>query len=205
MSDQARVEGPEIFKEIYDFLERLQAHNQKEWMDEHRDEYHHCKDLFSQWLIQLASKLKKVDPDFLTPVGKPHIFWINNNLVFHPDRPTYKDHFSGELDEGENKSFFYLHFGLSETFVAGGFYRPDRDTLEKIRKAIDYDGERLKEIVNKASFVDTFGPFEDEEALKTSPKGYSKDHRHIDLLRFKNFTASHTVKKGRSIPRGLLR
>jgi uncharacterized protein (DUF2461 family) len=51
-------------------------------------------------------------------------------------------------------------------------------------------------IVEKKSFQDFFGGLEpDTEALKTSPQGYSPDHKHIDLLRRKNITVIRPLTK----------
>jgi uncharacterized protein (DUF2461 family) len=33
----------------------------------------------------------------------------------------------------------------------------------------------------------------EEDALKTAPKGYSKDHPHIELLRLKTFAVMHPL------------
>ncbi len=65
--------------------------------------------------------------------------------------------------------------------------------LDSIRAAIDYNGEEFKKILNKKSFIDTFGGLMEEEKLKTSPKGYSQDHEHIDLLRNKSFVVLHNL------------
>jgi len=179
-------------RKLFDFLRDLQRNNSKEWMDEHRDEYEAVRDDFIAFLNKINEALKAVDPDYQHTPGKTAIHRINNNLLYHPDKPTYKDHFGGSLDQAKNRSDFYLHIGVNGSFIAGGFYHPSNPTLKKIRDAIDYDGEKLKEIINDPSFQETFDLLE-EDKLKTSPKGYSQDHRHIALLRLKNFAVSHSV------------
>ena len=74
-------------------------------------------------------------------------------------------------------------------------YKPKPDKLKSIREAIDYNGEILKSILAKPSFKKNFGDMMDDDMLKTSPKGYSKDHEHIDLLRYKSFAVTHDLTK----------
>ncbi|MDR5589612.1 DUF2461 domain-containing protein [Christiangramia sp. SM2212] len=181
------------FNKLFSFLRELNKNNHKEWMDSHRKEYHEVRDFYIDWLNQMDIKLSKVDPDYSPTTGKQALNRINNNLLFHPNKPVYKDHFGAGLDKEKGKGDFYIHIGINESFVAGGIYKPKKETLDSIRAAIDYNGEEFKRILNKKSFQNTFGGLMDAEQLKTSPKGYSKDHEHIDLLRNKSFAVVHTL------------
>jgi uncharacterized protein (TIGR02453 family) len=115
--------------------------------------------------------------------------------LYHPNKPTYKDHFGAGLDKRPRTSDFYIHLGINECFLAGGFYRPKSDLLKSIRDAIDYNGDVLKGIIEKPTFQDYFGGLMEDEKLKTSPKGYSQDHEHIELLRHKSFAAHRPITK----------
>lgn len=179
------------FKQLFKFLDDLDANNHKDWMDENRKRYHETKNFFKEWMTELCYGLKEVNPNFRVDPASPKIFRINYNHMYNANLPTYKDHFGSEVDSSDTSSFFYLQFGVKESFIAGGYYRPDKEALHKIREAIDYDGDRLKWIVNEPSFRKSFGRFEDDEQLKTAPKGFPRDHQHIDLLRFKNFVVAH--------------
>ena len=179
------------FRKLFDFLNDLNRNNHKEWMDEHRKEYMEVRDFFIDWMNEMDMRLAKIDPDYSPTTGKKAINRINNNLLFHPDKPVYKDHFSGGLDKEKGKGDFYIHIGIHECFVAGGFYRPPKKILDSLREAIDYNGEELKKILNKASFRKSFDELIEDDRLKTAPKGYSRDHRHIDLLRNKSFAVKH--------------
>jgi len=75
--------------------------------------------------------------------------------------------------------------------LAGGFWRPDPKTLRSIRDGIDYDGERLQEILTKDSFKKSFGALYADVKLKNAPKGFSNDHPHIELLKHKTFAVVH--------------
>ena len=179
------------FYKLFDFLQDLNTNNNKEWMDEHRKRYHEIRDFYIDWLNQMDIKLSKADPDYSPTTGKRAINRINNNLLFHPNKPVYKDHFGAGLDKEKGKGDFYIHIGINESFVAGGFYKPKKEILDSIRAAIDYNGEEFVKILNKKSFKETFGGLMEEEKLKTSPKGFHKDHKYIDMLRNKSFAVLH--------------
>ena len=181
------------FYTLFEFLRDLNQHNYKEWMDEHRQEYEKVRDFYIEWLNELDMKLAKVDPDYSPTTGKEAINRINNNLLFHPNKPVYKDHFGAGLDKEKGKGDFYIHIGINGSFVAGGFYRPKKELLDSIRSAIDYNGEEFQKILNKNSFKKNFGGLIEDEKLKTSPKGFSKDHRFIDLLRNKTFAVQYDL------------
>jgi len=186
-----------ITQKLFDFLTDLQQNNHKEWMDAHRDRYESVRDDFIAFLNEIDKRIQKIDPDYFPTPGKTAINRINNNLLYHPNKPVYKDHFGGSLDKKKGHCDFYIHIGISEIFIAGGFYSPSNDVLKRIRAAIDYDGERLKEIIHDSEFEKQFGELLQADKLKTAPKGFTQDHKHIDLLRLKHFVVSHelTCKK----------
>ena len=78
-----------------------------------------------------------------------------------------------------------------KSFVAAGLYMPLPETLAKIRQEIDYSGERLDGILKNAKFKKFYARLWDGDALKSVPKGYAKDHPHIELLKLKSFLVEH--------------
>jgi len=178
------------FKDLFEFLETLNNNNSKEWMDQNRSWYEQVKADYVLWLEDLDEELSKADADYFSLPGKKAINRINNNLLFHPNKPTYKDHIGAGLDKRPKTGDFYIHLGIEEIFVAGGFYKPKPEFLKSIREAIDYNGDEFKEIINSRTFKKHFGGLmKDEDQLKTAPKGFPQDHKHINLLRLKSFAA----------------
>ncbi|WP_028376681.1 DUF2461 domain-containing protein [Leeuwenhoekiella sp. MAR_2009_132] len=182
------------FYKLYTFLRELQQNNSKEWMDENRNYYFEVRDFYIDWLNKMDIKLAAIDPNYTPTTGKQAINRINNNLLYHPNKPTYKDHFGAGLDQETKQGDFYIHLGTSESFIAGGFYKPKSSILKSIRQAIDYNGDELLDILNKPSFKKVFGALiDDGDSLKTAPKGFSQDDKHIDLLRRKTFAVQHDL------------
>jgi uncharacterized protein (TIGR02453 family) len=181
------------FNPLFDFLTELDQNNSKDWMDAHRSVYKKRRAEFIQWLDNLNDTLATIDPDYYFTPGKKGINRINNNLMFHPNKPVYKDHFGGGLDKAPQTGDFYIQIGIRESMLAGGLWRPDPKTLRSLREAIDYDGEHLYGILNKPSFIKTFGGLYEDEKLRTAPKGFSKTHPYLELLRNKSFAVVHPL------------
>ncbi len=184
------------FNALFLFLEDLQKNNRKEWMDANRKRYQSIRNSFIQWLDELEAKLIDIDPDYFPTSGRKGMNRINNNLLFHPNKPVYKDHFAAGLDQRSKQGDFYIQIGINDCELAGGYWKPDNKILTSIRDAIDYNGEELLKILAKKSFKDTFGGMlVDRDMLKTAPKGFSSDHEHIDLLKHRTFAVIHPLTK----------
>ncbi|MEW7277233.1 DUF2461 domain-containing protein [Aquimarina sp. 2201CG1-2-11] len=184
------------FNELFLFLSDLQNNNHKEWMDDNRKRYHTVRNSFINWLDELESRLAAIDPDYYPTSGRKGLNRINNNLLFHPNRSVYKDHFAAGLDQRSKQGDFYIQIGINDCELAGGYWKPDSKILTSIREAIDYNGEELQKILNKKSFQETFGGlFHDKDKLKGTPKGFSSDHKYIDLLRHRTFAVIHPLTK----------
>lgn len=183
------------FKDLFRFLEELQQNNNKEWMDVNRKWYRSLRHDFITWLDDLDLTMAQLHDDYYPTPGKKGINRINNNLMFHPNKPVYKDHFGAGLDKSPHSADFYIEIGLKNCLLAGGFWRPDPKTLRSIREGIDYDGEVLQKILDKPSFQKTFGNLYEDEKLTNAPKGFSNDHPHIELLKNKTFAVVHEMSQ----------
>ncbi len=173
------------------FLKELQANNHKEWMDAHRDKYHHAKACWLEVVQQILDILNKHEDNLyhhLEP--KNCISRITNNRMYRPDMPIYKDYFTfSVMDKADVFSPMHLSVGAESSFIGCGYHNPDNQTLKNIRDAIDFEGALLQDILESKDFKDFYGGLSTyKQPLKTSPKGYDKDHPYVDYLRHKEFT-----------------
>jgi uncharacterized protein (TIGR02453 family) len=175
------------FKNQIDFLKELQQNNSKEWMDANRKWYKQVRDEYIEWLNSTNTRLSALDSEYYDTPGKKGINRINNNLMFHPNKPVYKDHFGTGFDKKPKTADFYFELGIDRCIFAGGLWRPEPTVLRSIRDAIDYDGENLKKILNKKSFETRFEGLYEDTKLTNAPKGFAKDHQYIELLKNKTF------------------
>jgi len=175
---------------IFQFLRDLRNNNSKEWMDENRDRYHQAKDRWIEEIKLILARLAKHDPAFERMEPKSTLSRINNNRRFHPDRPIYKDYFTCDpTNEKSELSKLHISIGPGKSFVGAGLHHPSSDTLKKFHRAIDYNGEQFKSILEQPSIKDFFEELSSSDKdLKTAPKGFDQDHEHIEILRRKSIT-----------------
>ncbi|MEM9889158.1 MAG: DUF2461 domain-containing protein [Bacteroidota bacterium] len=175
---------------IFQFLRDLRNNNSKEWMDENRERYHRAKERWIQEVDLILKLLKKHDASFERIVPKSTLSRINNNRRFHPNKPIYKDYFTCDPSvEKSELSKLHISIGPSGSFIGAGLHHPSSETLKKFHSAIDYNGDRFKKIL-QGSKIDAF--FESlstsDKDLKTAPRGYDVEHKHVEILRRKSIT-----------------
>jgi uncharacterized protein (TIGR02453 family) len=179
-----------------DFLAGLRENNTREWFEENRKRYEAAKKDIEQGVTQLISGVASFDPNIVGLEAKSVMFRIFKDVRFSKDKSPYKTNLGAWMAGGGKNSMFagyYLHVEPGDrSFLAGGSYMPPSNILKSIREAIDYDHEGLREILAEKQFKSYFGVLEGE-VLKTTPKGYEKDHPAIDLLRHKSLVVSHKV------------
>lgn len=194
-------------KAILEFLRELSLNNTKEWMDANRSKYTHAKAYWLELIEQILLRLSKHDaPLFGNVEPKNCISRITNNRIFRPDLPIYKDFFTfSVMDKSDGFSPLHLSVGVGDSFVGCGYHNPEKPTLKNIRDAIDYEGHTLHEILENPSFKHFFGGLSNfTEPLKTSPKGYAKDHPFVEYLRYKNFTVARNLSSEEILGTGFI-
>lgn len=164
-------------------------------MDDHRKEYKALREAFIQWLDKMDARIAERDAEYYPTPGKRGINRINNNLLYHPNRPVYKNHFGAGLDKAPGKGDFYIQIGIEQSLLAGGIWRPAKENLSKIREAIDYDGEVLESILQKPSFQTMFGSLYEDRPLKRMPRGFAPTHPHAELLKHKTFAVERPLSE----------
>ena len=82
-----------------------------------------------------------------------------------------------------------MQISAAGLFVAAGYYHLAPDQLERYRAGVDQprSGARLVRLVREVEGAGLEVHVRDP--LKTAPRGYSKDHPRIELLRGKALTA----------------
>ena len=142
---------------------------------------------------QLKDRLNQHDH-----IDRFKLFRIYRDVRFSKDKTPYKTHFglTWHRTKPLYRGGYYLHLSPGNNFLACGFWDPNPADLKRIRQEIDIDGEEYRSILNNKTFKSVWGELQGD-AVKTAPKGYAKDHPHIDLLRFKQhiFTINYTLTR----------
>jgi uncharacterized protein (TIGR02453 family) len=177
-----------ITKDIFSFLKQLKKNNHRDWMQEHKKQYQANEKLLKQFYADVESDLNKADE-----ISKVKVFRINRDIRFSKDKTPYNTHRSVSFSRAgaHRRGGYYLRLEPGKTAMAGGFFGPEPADLLRIRKEFEMDASEIREILNNKRFKEAFAGFNQEYKVKTAPKGFSKDHPNIDLIRLKSFFVVH--------------
>jgi uncharacterized protein (TIGR02453 family) len=172
------------------FLKLVKEHNDREWFEENKDIYKEAYAEFSSFAAEILPKVKEIDPVLNFLEAKEAVFRIYRDVRFSRDKSPYKIHFGAFFSVGGRKSElpgYYIHVQPEgESFIAGGVWMPQPAVLKRIREEIDYNGDDLAELIADEEF-NSFFPSITGDRLQSVPKGFPKDHKHLNLLQLKSF------------------
>lgn len=182
------------FSGIFSFLKAIAKNNNREWFEKNKPNYLAAKTQFEDFLEAFHKELIKFDESLVGLNPRKQGFRIYRDVRFSKDKRPYKVNMGagfsarGKMDQEPG---YYIHIEPGKCFIAGGFYMPNPENLAKIRQEIDYNSKAFLKILNEKKFKKTFSGLDDFDKLKTAPKGYPKDHPHIEFLKNKSFIVSH--------------
>jgi len=156
--------------EALEFYEGLAADNSRHYWQANKAVY---DELVHQPMTALLAEL---EPEF----GAGKIFRPYRDIRFSRDKSPYKTAIGASLAGGG-----YVQFAANGLSAGCGKYLLSPGQLGRYRRAVadDGSGAALTAIVASArrAGLDVTA----HDTLKTSPKGYPKDHPRVDLLRHK--------------------
>lgn len=177
------------------FLKALKKNNNKAWFDAHRKEYEAARTDFTHFVQALIDHHSRKDKTLAALHARDCLFRINRDIRFSKDKSPYKTNFGASINKGGKKAFstagYYFHLEPGQSFVGGGMYQPDSDTLKKVRQEIDYNFNAFKKIIFSEKFRSLYGNLDKSDAFRLSrvPKGYEADHPAAEYLRLKSYIA----------------
>jgi uncharacterized protein (TIGR02453 family) len=180
-----------IKKSTLDFLTAVKCNNNREWFNANRQLYSEAKDNFESFVQEIIDEIIKFEPIMKGLEAKSCVYRINRDIRFSNDKSPYKSHFGafivrGGRKNGDKYAGYYFHIEPGKSIMAGGAYMPPSPWLASIREKINDFPEEFIKITTNKDFIKYFGSL-DGEKLKTAPKGYPKDHPHVELLKFKSY------------------
>ncbi len=179
------------------FLKNIKSNNNRDWFEKNKDRYLEAKEeheIFIDKIIKGVAKFDKKIPSEMK--AKDCVFRIYKDVRFSKDKTPYKTNFGASINPGGKKSLvagYYLHIEPGASFIAGGVWMPEPEMLNAIRQEIDYNSDPFFKIIKSASFKKYFKGLDEEGKLKSAPKGFDKDHPHIEILKNKHFIVSHLI------------
>jgi len=183
-----------IPKSALDFFKKLEKNNNRDWFNDHKKEYKSIEAEVKKIYNNIFENIKSHDD-----VDKLKMFRIYRDVRFSKDKTPYKIHFGGSFHRAKPKlrGGYYLHLAPNnKSFLATGFWEPNKDDLFRIRKEFEMDDQEIRKIMSNKKFKSTWGSLVGDE-LKTAPRDFDKEHRAIDLIKKKQyiFTKKYTDKE----------
>jgi uncharacterized protein (TIGR02453 family) len=175
-------------KSSFEFLKNLKKNNNRDWMQENRQEYLAGEKAFKALYHEVQTGLNATDE-----IAKLKVFRINRDLRFSNDKTPYNVHRSASFSRAgaHRRGGYYLRLEPGNSAMAGGFFEPNSADLLRIRKEFEMDASTIRKILKQKEFNAAFGGFDQTYKVKTAPKGFSKDDPNIDLIRLKNYFVVH--------------
>ncbi|MCD8410024.1 DUF2461 domain-containing protein [Tenacibaculum finnmarkense] len=176
----------QVDKSIFQYLENLKQNNNRDWFTDQKPRFVEVQKSVKEFYGKVSENLETHDV-----IDKFKLFRIYRDVRFSKDKTPYKTHFSGSFSrKGSHlRGGYYLQIEPGNSFLAGGFWQPNKEDLLRIRKEIELDASDFREILNNPEFVKNFGTKFEGDELKSAPRGFDKNHPDIDLLRKKGFIA----------------
>ncbi|GAA3581051.1 DUF2461 domain-containing protein [Snuella lapsa] len=174
----------QVPKTALDFFKNLEKNNNRDWFNDHKKEFKTIEAQVKQVYNVVMELLRKHDD-----IDKLKMFRIYRDVRFSKNKLPYKTHFGGAFHrtKPQLRGGYYLHIQPNnESFIATGFWEPAKEDLFHIRKEFEMDDQEIRDIINEPQFKSIWGDFVGDE-VKTAPKGFSKDHKAIDLIKKKQY------------------
>ncbi|NIK91859.1 DUF2461 domain-containing protein [Mangrovimonas sp. CR14] len=174
----------QLTSDIFTFLNQLKSNNNRDWFNDHKKEFKGIQKEVKNFYEMLFSKLKMHDE-----VDNLKIFRIYRDVRFSKNKEPYKIHFGGSFHrkKPELRGGYYLHLSPNnESFMATGFWEPNKDDLNRIRREFEMDASEMRDLLADPKFKSVWGDLQGDE-LKTAPRDFEKDHPNIDLIRKKQY------------------
>jgi len=174
------IVNPSIFK----FLIDLKNNNNREWFAENKAYYLKEEEKIKEFFTAINEELSVIDN-----IGGMKAYRIYRDIRFSKDKTPYKTYRSCSYKRATEalRGGYHLEITPGGSFLAAGFWQPNKEDLFRIRKEFEMDSSIIEKILSTANFKNTFGGFHTRNALKVAPSGFDKNHPNIELIKKKDF------------------
>lgn len=173
-----------IPNEALDFLKQLKENNNRDWFNDHKSEFKSLESQMKDFYAQVESGLNETDD-----IERTKAYRIYRDIRFSKDKTPYKKHFAAVFIRLKPalRGSYYVHIEPgNNSRIGGGFWKPNKEDLNRVRKEWEIDTEEIREILHSKSFKQHWGELLGEQ-LKTAPMGFDREHPNIDLINYKQW------------------
>ena len=184
-----------IKSELFIFLSELKENNNRDWFQANKDRYENdVKDPLLTFIAAFAERAPEISSSIMVipRVSGGSLFRIYRDMRFSKDKTPYKTgaglHFRHKRGKDVHAPGYYLHLEPGEVFAGCGIWKPNTETVNKIRRKIAEHPDMWLAILEDKKFNKTFTLGGD--SLIRPPKGFDPDHALIEDLKRKDYLAS---------------
>lgn len=172
-----------VTPDVIQFLASLKKNNNREWFAANKKEFQAVQTKAKDFYNALMEQMRQHDD-----IEKLKMFRIYRDVRFSHDKTPYQPHFAGSFSRAgaHLRGGYYLRIRPGESFIACGFWGPEKDDLLRIRKELESDAAPFRKVIQSPGLKKVWGELQGDE-VKTAPKGFSKEDPNIDLIKKKSF------------------
>lgn len=178
----------------FEFLLQLEANNDRQWFNEHKDNYELLvREPALDFIADMSRELPKISKHFYAIPKKTggSLMRIQRDVRFSRNKLPYKTNigiqFRHSLGKDVHAPGFYVHIEPENSFIGVGIWRPESSALKQIRNAIVDKEKSWLEASRNRRFKTHFTP--NGESLQNAPRGFDKQHPLLEDLKRKDFIA----------------
>jgi uncharacterized protein (TIGR02453 family) len=158
------------------FFSGLVADNSREYWRRNKKTYE----------TEIAEPLRALAEALEDEFGTIKIFRPNRDLRFSSDRRPYQEHARAMATKPGAAGSVFLQVSADGLFLGGGTFHPAPEQVTRWRAAVD-DEKVAAELTKTIEKLDAAGfPLLEGNSMTGTPRGWSKDHPRIDLIRRRN-------------------
>ena len=182
------------------FLTELAANNNREWFMANKAVYE--REVIAPFRLLLADVISELAARELPVSGDPAkaIFRIHRDVRFSKEKTPYKTHAGAVLSRNGGKvhaGVVYIHVDPAGSFLAAGFWQPEREALGALREAIYTEPQRFADV--QAGLRAAKLKLDDSDSLTRTPRGFEDavGTSAEAALRLKSFMVRRPVTSAR--------
>jgi uncharacterized protein (TIGR02453 family) len=181
-------------KDTVKYFARLEKNNNKEWFAAHRDDLEqHVMEPARVFVLCMGDTLREIAPDVqAVPAIDKSIFRLHRDVRFNKNKAPFKTNLGIYFWEGPGKklesSGYYFHIEPKLFFVGLGMYVFSPEQIKKFREVV-CNPENAEELTRIIKNLKKKGYKINEPHLKQVPRGFDKEYKYADLLKYNGMYA----------------
>lgn len=167
-------------QQMLTLLRDLAENNRRDWFLRHKHDYLDLQDAFKTACVGLRAQIEAFDR-----ISSVKFYRIYKDARYSRSKEPYRTHRDVSFFRQKGGEYF-LRVKPGGSYIIAGYWDISPDDLSKLHSAINTDAAPLASALSDPGLKQQFGELEPIQ-VKTAPRGFSKNHPAIDLIRKKAF------------------